>query len=224
MSAPLATQRAPGQFASGWNVASKSSVVKVVVFSGTMNHLYLPNAYYDLQSQCLDCLVGPYWSRWTANRRPRSGYDARVTHRYGGGSEARDVCRVRHLHRVSDLGCSRFRRIRRDLLGFQCRLPFSANRRRWLHALSWHSPIGLGVFYVTFLPQFIPSGVNVVGFSVLLALIHDVEGILWFPALTLATQPLVHWLCRPKILIILNRVTGGMFILFGARLALERKE
>jgi threonine/homoserine/homoserine lactone efflux protein len=82
----------------------------------------------------------------------------------------------------------------------------------------------VGVFYVTFLSQFIPSGVNVVGFSVLLALIHDVEGILWFAALTLATQPLVHWLCRPKILTILNRVTGGMFILFGARLALERKE
>src|SRR6202011_5706056 len=82
----------------------------------------------------------------------------------------------------------------------------------------------VGVFYVTFLSQFIPSGVNVVGFSVLLALIHDVEGILWFAALTLATQPLVHWLCRPKIFTILNRVTGGMFILFGARLALERKE
>lgn len=69
----------------------------------------------------------------------------------------------------------------------------------------------VGVFYVTFLPQFIPSGVNVVGFSVLLALIHDVEGILWFAALTLATQPLVHWLCRPKILTILNRVPIVLF-------------
>jgi len=65
-----------------------------------MNHLHFPNSYYDFQSQCLDCLVGLYWSRWT-------------TH---------------------------------------------------------------------------------------------------------------HWLRRPKILTILNRVTGGMFILFGARLALERKE
>jgi RhtB (resistance to homoserine/threonine) family protein len=81
----------------------------------------------------------------------------------------------------------------------------------------------VGVFYVTFLPQFIPAGVNVVGFSVLLALIHDVEGILWFAALTLATQPLVRWLRRPKILTLLNRLTGGIFILFGVRLALERK-
>jgi threonine/homoserine/homoserine lactone efflux protein len=81
----------------------------------------------------------------------------------------------------------------------------------------------VGVFYVTFLPQFIPSHVNVIGFSVLLALIHDVEGILWFAALILATQPLARWLRHPKTSTVLNRITGGIFILFGARLALERK-
>lgn len=81
----------------------------------------------------------------------------------------------------------------------------------------------VGVFYVTFLPQFIPHGVNVVGFSVVLALIHAVEGVLWFAALTLATRPLVRWLRRPRILKLLNRVTGGVFIFFGARLALERR-
>ena len=81
----------------------------------------------------------------------------------------------------------------------------------------------VGVFYVTFLPQFIPSHVNIVGFSVLLALIHDIEGILWFAALIFATRPLAHWLRRPKTLTMLNRVTGGVFIFFGARLALERK-
>jgi threonine/homoserine/homoserine lactone efflux protein len=81
----------------------------------------------------------------------------------------------------------------------------------------------VGVFYVTFLPQFIPSHVNVIGFSVLLALIHDVEGVLWFAALIFLTQPLARWLRRPKTLTVLNRITGGVFILFGARLALERK-
>jgi threonine/homoserine/homoserine lactone efflux protein len=81
----------------------------------------------------------------------------------------------------------------------------------------------VGVFYITFLPQFIPSHVNVIGFSVLLALIHDVEGILWFAALILATQPLARWLRHPKTSTVLNRITGGIFILFGARLALERK-
>jgi threonine/homoserine/homoserine lactone efflux protein len=81
----------------------------------------------------------------------------------------------------------------------------------------------VGVFYVTFLPQFIPSHVNVIGFSVVLALIHDVEGILWFAALISVTQPLARWLRHPRTSTVLNRITGGVFIFFGARLALERK-
>ena len=81
----------------------------------------------------------------------------------------------------------------------------------------------VGVFYVTFLPQFIPNHVNVIGFSVLLALVHDVEGILWFAALIFVTQPLARWLRDPRTTTVLNRITGGVFILFGARLALERK-
>lgn len=81
----------------------------------------------------------------------------------------------------------------------------------------------VGVFYVTFLPQFIPSHVNIVGFSVLLALIHAVEGILWFAALVFVTQPIARWLRHPKTTTVLNRITGGVFIFFGARLALERK-
>ena len=81
----------------------------------------------------------------------------------------------------------------------------------------------VGVFYVTFLPQFIPSHVNVIGFSVFLALVHDVEGILWFAALIFAIQPLARWLRHPRTSTVLNRITGGVFILFGARLAFERK-
>jgi RhtB (resistance to homoserine/threonine) family protein len=81
----------------------------------------------------------------------------------------------------------------------------------------------VGVFYVTFLPQFVPSHVNVIGFSVLLALIHDVEGVLWFAALIFVTQPIARWLRHPKTSTVLNRITGGIFIFFGVRLALERK-
>jgi threonine/homoserine/homoserine lactone efflux protein len=81
----------------------------------------------------------------------------------------------------------------------------------------------VGVFYVTFLPQFIPSHVNIVGFSILLALIHAVEGILWFAALVFVTRPIARWLRHPKTTTVLNRITGGVFIFFGARLALERK-
>jgi threonine/homoserine/homoserine lactone efflux protein len=38
----------------------------------------------------------------------------------------------------------------------------------------------IGVFYLGFLPQFIPAGVQVWSFSMLLALIHATEGLLWF--------------------------------------------
>src|SRR5258708_26785749 len=81
----------------------------------------------------------------------------------------------------------------------------------------------VGVFYVTFLPQFIPSHVNVIGFSVLLALIHDVEAVLWFAALIFLTQPIARWLRHPSTTTLLNRITGALFTFFASRLALERK-
>ena len=81
----------------------------------------------------------------------------------------------------------------------------------------------VGVFYVTFLPQFVPSGVNVVGFSVLLALIHGAEGILWFAAITLSAQSFMRWFRQPAILTWLNRVTGGAFVVFGVRLAFDQR-
>ncbi|HEV2551040.1 MAG TPA: LysE family translocator [Stellaceae bacterium] len=79
----------------------------------------------------------------------------------------------------------------------------------------------VGAFYVTFLPQFIPAGVNVVWFSLLLAAIHAVEGVLWFALLTRASAAARRWLVRPTVQRTLDGVTGGLFLLFGVRLAVE---
>ena len=78
----------------------------------------------------------------------------------------------------------------------------------------------IGVFYVSFLPQFIPPGSSVLGWSVLLASIHNVLGLAWFAALVAATRPLLGVLRRPGVMTWLDRLTGMLFIGFGLKLAL----
>ena len=79
----------------------------------------------------------------------------------------------------------------------------------------------VGVFYVTFLPLFIPAGVSVVGFSMLLAGIHVIEGILWFAALIAAVRPLSHWLRKTRVAKTFDRIAGALFVGFGLRLLLD---
>jgi threonine/homoserine/homoserine lactone efflux protein len=78
------------------------------------------------------------------------------------------------------------------------------------------------VFYVSLLPQFVPADVPVIGFSVLLACIHAVMGLIWFAALVLATRPLARWLRQPAVTRALDAMTGAALIGFGVRLALSR--
>lgn len=80
----------------------------------------------------------------------------------------------------------------------------------------------IGVFYVTFLPQFIPHGANVALYSFFLASVHIALSVVWFAALTAATVPLGRVLRRPNVIKTLDRVTGGLFIAFGLRLATSR--
>lgn len=80
----------------------------------------------------------------------------------------------------------------------------------------------VGVFYVTFLPQFIPSGVRVTAFSLLLASIHVVEGILWFLVLIFATGLMSGWLRRPRVAKAIDRTTGTVLVGFGVALMLEK--
>lgn len=81
----------------------------------------------------------------------------------------------------------------------------------------------VGVFYITFLPQFIPAGADVLRFSLLLAGIHALLGVAWFALLVAATRPLARWLSRPAVMRGLDRMTGAVFIAFGLRLALEKR-
>jgi threonine/homoserine/homoserine lactone efflux protein len=80
----------------------------------------------------------------------------------------------------------------------------------------------VGVFYLSFLPQFIPEGVQVWSFSMLLALIHATEGILWFLLLANATDSLSGWLRQRSVIIALDSTTGAIFIAFGLKLAFDK--
>jgi threonine/homoserine/homoserine lactone efflux protein len=81
----------------------------------------------------------------------------------------------------------------------------------------------VGVFYITFLPQFVPHGAEVVSFSFLLACIHVLLGMLWFGALIAAAVPFGRFLARGAVVRTLDRITGGIFVAFGLRLALARQ-
>ena len=80
----------------------------------------------------------------------------------------------------------------------------------------------VGVFYVSFLPQFIPAGVPVAPMVVGLGVLHAAIGTAWLSLLVLATRPITRLLRRPAVLKTLDRVTGVVFVGFGLRLALER--
>jgi threonine/homoserine/homoserine lactone efflux protein len=81
----------------------------------------------------------------------------------------------------------------------------------------------VGVFYVSFLPQFVPVHIAAAPFMFALAAIHGVLGVIWFAALIAATTPLKRWLQRQAVVRWLDRITGGVFIGFSLRLALDRR-
>jgi len=102
--------------------------------------------------------------------------------------------------------------------------PVRAHGARWLRVglLSNLLNPKVGVFYVSFLPQFTPEGAGL-AWTMLLAAIHVAETIAWFALLIFATQPLRALFQKPDVVRWLDRLTGGAFVAFGAGLALARR-
>jgi threonine/homoserine/homoserine lactone efflux protein len=81
----------------------------------------------------------------------------------------------------------------------------------------------VALFYLTFLPQFIPAGAPVLRTSLLLAMIHNVLGFAWLSLYARFVDRLRTALTRPVVKAWLERVTGGALVALGARLAWDRR-
>ena len=82
----------------------------------------------------------------------------------------------------------------------------------------------VGLFYLSFLPQFVPPGLPAAPFMILLTMIHIVLALAWFALLLGGAAALRHVVTqRAGVVRWLDRLTGIVFVGFGLRLALERR-
>ena len=79
----------------------------------------------------------------------------------------------------------------------------------------------VGVFFVTFLPGFVPHGYSVAWSSLLFGGIFVALTAVYFAILLIASGPVTRWLANSALRRRMDRCTGLILIGFGLRLALE---
>ena len=81
----------------------------------------------------------------------------------------------------------------------------------------------MGIFYVSFLPQFIPAGHSPLIWTFILVSIHVLIGTLWSVTLILSTLFASGILKKSRVIRAMDRATGGLFLCFAARLAFSTR-
>jgi threonine/homoserine/homoserine lactone efflux protein len=79
----------------------------------------------------------------------------------------------------------------------------------------------VGVFFVTFLPGFVPHGYSVGAVSVLFGAIFIAETALYFAVLLAVATPVTRWLGDARLRRRMDAATGAVLIGLGIRLAAE---
>ena len=81
----------------------------------------------------------------------------------------------------------------------------------------------MGIFYVSFLPQFIPAGHSPLIWTFILVSIHVLIGTLWSVTLIMSTHFASGILKKKRVIRAMDRATGGLFLCFAARLAFSTR-
>jgi threonine/homoserine/homoserine lactone efflux protein len=79
----------------------------------------------------------------------------------------------------------------------------------------------LGVFFVVFLPQFVPEGTSTMAMTLLFGAIQATEALLWYLLIGSLAAVARRVLSRPRVRRVMDSVTAAVFVFFGARLALD---
>lgn len=74
----------------------------------------------------------------------------------------------------------------------------------------------MGIFYVSFLPQFIPAGHSPLIWTFILVSIHVAIGTIWSVTLILSTHFASAVLKKSRVVRVMDRATGGLFLCFAA--------
>lgn len=81
----------------------------------------------------------------------------------------------------------------------------------------------MGIFYVSFLPQFIPAGHSPLIWTFILVSIHVAIGTIWSVTLILSTHFASAVLKKSRVVRVMDRATGGLFLYFAAKLAISTR-
>jgi len=79
----------------------------------------------------------------------------------------------------------------------------------------------VGVFFVTFLPGFVPAGHSVGWTSLLLGAIFIAETVVYYASLITMSRWVMRWMNDPRVRRRIDRMMGVVFVAFGVRLAVE---
>ena len=101
----------------------------------------------------------------------------------------------------------------------------AVTKQNWFMKGFWGNLLNpkVGIFYISFLPQFIPQSASPVIWTMSLVMIHVVIGLIWSIFLIAAMQSISAYLKQPKFIRHMDRVTGSIFILFALKLALSKR-